>query len=237
VRKATLASILRHAAERASGVRLRAGTVFQHACRMGLEGIVSKRLGSRYRSGRTTDWPQVQEPGCTGGAARGGRGLGTMSCSGGRLCFRVRSDSSASLVHVRAMSFRMACTRRFGSFSAIFSHSAARILQSSEFNTGHPQKSGGRAKRERATVQREWRKNSSTPLRHPGLIMAEIWQGVGRVLDAIRSLLTMPLKLRPTGLSFHLQRQRPAHAWLDDAWVKSQQKKSFPTLHAVLAKG
>ena len=26
------------------------------------------------------------------------------------------------------------CTRRFGSFSAIFSHSAARILQSSEFN-------------------------------------------------------------------------------------------------------
>jgi ATP-dependent DNA ligase len=25
--------------------------VFQHACNMGLEGIVSKRLGSRYRSG------------------------------------------------------------------------------------------------------------------------------------------------------------------------------------------
>ena len=24
-------------------------TVFQHACKMGLEGIVSKRLGSRYR--------------------------------------------------------------------------------------------------------------------------------------------------------------------------------------------
>ena len=24
-------------------------TVFQHACQMGLEGIVSKRLGSRYR--------------------------------------------------------------------------------------------------------------------------------------------------------------------------------------------
>ena len=29
-------------------------TVFQHACKMGLEGIVSKRLGSRYRSGRST---------------------------------------------------------------------------------------------------------------------------------------------------------------------------------------
>jgi bifunctional non-homologous end joining protein LigD len=31
-------------------------TVFQHACKMGLEGIVSKRLGSTYRSGRTSDW-------------------------------------------------------------------------------------------------------------------------------------------------------------------------------------
>ena len=29
--------------------------VFQHSCKMGLEGIVSKRLGSRYRSGRTPD--------------------------------------------------------------------------------------------------------------------------------------------------------------------------------------
>ena len=27
------------------------GVVFQHACKMGLEGFVSKRLGSRYRSG------------------------------------------------------------------------------------------------------------------------------------------------------------------------------------------
>jgi bifunctional non-homologous end joining protein LigD len=30
--------------------------VFRHACKMGLEGIVSKRLGSRYRFGRTSDW-------------------------------------------------------------------------------------------------------------------------------------------------------------------------------------
>ena len=30
--------------------------VFQHAFKMGLEGIVSKRLGSRYRSGRSPDW-------------------------------------------------------------------------------------------------------------------------------------------------------------------------------------
>jgi ATP-dependent DNA ligase len=30
--------------------------VFRHACKMGLEGIVSKRLGSSYRSGRSHDW-------------------------------------------------------------------------------------------------------------------------------------------------------------------------------------
>jgi bifunctional non-homologous end joining protein LigD len=30
--------------------------VFAHACKMGLEGIVSKRKGSRYQSGRTLDW-------------------------------------------------------------------------------------------------------------------------------------------------------------------------------------
>jgi bifunctional non-homologous end joining protein LigD len=30
--------------------------VFKHACALGCEGIVSKRLGSRYRSGRTRDW-------------------------------------------------------------------------------------------------------------------------------------------------------------------------------------
>jgi hypothetical protein len=30
--------------------------VFAHACKLGAEGIVSKRLGSRYRSGRSPDW-------------------------------------------------------------------------------------------------------------------------------------------------------------------------------------
>jgi bifunctional non-homologous end joining protein LigD len=30
--------------------------VFKHACALGCEGIMSKRLGSRYRSGRTKDW-------------------------------------------------------------------------------------------------------------------------------------------------------------------------------------
>jgi bifunctional non-homologous end joining protein LigD len=66
VRKATLASILRKARH---GVRLNehlehpeGEVVFRHACKMGLEGIVSKRLGSRYRSGRSPDWLKFKNP-------------------------------------------------------------------------------------------------------------------------------------------------------------------------------
>jgi ATP-dependent DNA ligase len=36
--------------------------VFRHACKMGLEGIVSKRLGSRYRSGRSRHWIKSKNP-------------------------------------------------------------------------------------------------------------------------------------------------------------------------------
>jgi bifunctional non-homologous end joining protein LigD len=36
--------------------------VFEHARHMGLEGIVSKRLGSRYRSGRSPDWLKFKNP-------------------------------------------------------------------------------------------------------------------------------------------------------------------------------
>jgi bifunctional non-homologous end joining protein LigD len=66
VRKATLASILRKSR---SGVHLNehlehpeGAVVFQHACKMGLEGIVSKRLGSSYRSGRSPDWLKFKNP-------------------------------------------------------------------------------------------------------------------------------------------------------------------------------
>ena len=65
-RKATLASILRKAK---GGVRLNEHlahdcglTVFQHSCQLGCEGIVSKRLGSRYRSGRSPDWLKFKNP-------------------------------------------------------------------------------------------------------------------------------------------------------------------------------
>ena len=36
--------------------------MFQHACKMGLEGIVSKWLGSTYRSGRSPDWLKFKNP-------------------------------------------------------------------------------------------------------------------------------------------------------------------------------
>jgi ATP-dependent DNA ligase len=36
--------------------------VFAHACKLGCEGIVSKRLGSLYRSGRSPHWVKVKNP-------------------------------------------------------------------------------------------------------------------------------------------------------------------------------
>ena len=37
-------------------------TVFAHACKLGLEGIVSKRRDSTYRSGRSPDWLNMKNP-------------------------------------------------------------------------------------------------------------------------------------------------------------------------------
>ena len=60
VRKKTLASVLARAG---AGLRLNdhlehndGEVVFRHACKMGLEGIVSKQRDSPYRSGRSPDW-------------------------------------------------------------------------------------------------------------------------------------------------------------------------------------
>ena len=36
--------------------------MFRHACVMGLEGIVSKKLMSRYKSGACKSWVKVKEP-------------------------------------------------------------------------------------------------------------------------------------------------------------------------------
>jgi bifunctional non-homologous end joining protein LigD len=37
-------------------------TVYRAACQLGCEGIVSKRFGSRYRSGRSPHWVKVKNP-------------------------------------------------------------------------------------------------------------------------------------------------------------------------------
>ena len=64
-RKATLASLLRRAAwdasERAHSAPQRRRRV-SSVCKLGAEGIVSKRLGSRYRSGRSPDWLKFKNP-------------------------------------------------------------------------------------------------------------------------------------------------------------------------------
>jgi len=63
VRKATLRSVL---AKAGLGLRFNehlggdGPTVFAHACKMGLEGIVSKRKDSSYRSGRSPDWLKMK---------------------------------------------------------------------------------------------------------------------------------------------------------------------------------
>jgi bifunctional non-homologous end joining protein LigD len=66
VRKATLASVL---AKARPGIRFNehldyddGAAVFQHACKMGLEGIVSKRKDSLYRSGRSPDRLKSKNP-------------------------------------------------------------------------------------------------------------------------------------------------------------------------------
>ena len=56
-------------------------TVFDHVCRMGLEGIVSKRVDAPYRSGPSKTWLKSKKSGERGGApgARGGVALATPS--------------------------------------------------------------------------------------------------------------------------------------------------------------
>ena len=63
-RKAALAQLLRdtdsilfneHIAEEGA-------VVFAHACRLGAEGIVSKKIDSKYRSGRCPVWIKVRNP-------------------------------------------------------------------------------------------------------------------------------------------------------------------------------
>jgi bifunctional non-homologous end joining protein LigD len=66
VRKAALEKLLR---PKPDGIRFcehvefdDAAMMFEHACQLGCEGIVSKRIGSRYVSGRSRDWIKTKNP-------------------------------------------------------------------------------------------------------------------------------------------------------------------------------
>jgi len=64
-RKAVLADLLDSASD---GIAFNkhfggdGGVIFKHACALGCEGIVSKRLGSHYRSGRVDHWLKIKNP-------------------------------------------------------------------------------------------------------------------------------------------------------------------------------
>jgi bifunctional non-homologous end joining protein LigD len=64
-RKRELAHLLR---QKRGGIVLNAqydgdgAIIYKHACTLGCEGIVSKRLGSPYRSGRVNHWLKVKNP-------------------------------------------------------------------------------------------------------------------------------------------------------------------------------
>ena len=58
--RTTLANVLAKAGD---GIRLNEQRL-RHACKLGLEGIVSKRKDSTYRSGRSADWLKMKNPAC-----------------------------------------------------------------------------------------------------------------------------------------------------------------------------
>ena len=64
-RKAVLADLLRDTRDGIAFNQHYEGdgaTIFEHACALGCEGIVSKRLGSAYRSGRVDHWLKIKNP-------------------------------------------------------------------------------------------------------------------------------------------------------------------------------
>ena len=65
VRKATLKGLLRRSRPGIAFNRhfeVDGTVVYEQACALGCEGIVSKRLGSPYRSGRADCWIKIKNP-------------------------------------------------------------------------------------------------------------------------------------------------------------------------------
>jgi bifunctional non-homologous end joining protein LigD len=64
-RKGVLAKLVRKASwavQLNEHIAERGDIVFRHACKLGFEGIVSKRLGSPYVSGRSRHWIKSKNP-------------------------------------------------------------------------------------------------------------------------------------------------------------------------------
>jgi hypothetical protein len=73
--------------------------LFRHACKMGLEGIVSKRRDSSYRSGRSPDWVRMKNPACAQAAPPLNCSLpagAPSTLNSGRACLR-RADAGDQL--------------------------------------------------------------------------------------------------------------------------------------------
>jgi bifunctional non-homologous end joining protein LigD len=80
-RKRTLAKLLRrpHAGIVVNEVFEGDGDIlFEHACKLGCEGIVSKRLGSTYRSGRSPHWLKIKNPHAPAVTREAEEGLGAV---------------------------------------------------------------------------------------------------------------------------------------------------------------
>ena len=96
-------------------------TVFAHACKMGLEGIVSKRKDLALPQRPLARLGQEQEPGLRGGAARGGGELGA------GVADALRSAS------IRGAGLNLALARFIYAWA---NHPSLSILLQREFQTG-----------------------------------------------------------------------------------------------------
>jgi bifunctional non-homologous end joining protein LigD len=58
--------------------------IFKQACALGCEGIVSKRLGSHYRSGRVDHWLKIKNPAAPAAKREAEEDWGAKRCGRGR---------------------------------------------------------------------------------------------------------------------------------------------------------
>jgi bifunctional non-homologous end joining protein LigD len=77
-RKRRLERMLRPTRRSQTGITLNehyegdGAVIYKHVCEFGCEGIVSKRVGSPYRSGRSGHWLKIKNPMAPAVEARGG---------------------------------------------------------------------------------------------------------------------------------------------------------------------